>query len=67
MYQHMQFEWIGTIPTKYQPLREDSDDESPSFLQHLPQVCQVGHQKLVLKVFCTGVAVGSETESICME
>ena len=30
-------------PTKYQSLGEDSDDKSPSFLQHLPQVCQVGH------------------------
>ena len=39
----MQFEWIVKIPTKYQPLGEDSDGKSPSFLQHLPQVCQVGH------------------------
>jgi len=35
-------EWIGTIPTKYQPLWEDSDGKSPSFLQYLPQVCKVG-------------------------
>ena len=27
----MLFEWIGTIPAKYQPLREDSDDKSHSF------------------------------------
>ena len=33
----MQFEWIGTISIKYQPLGEDSN---ASFLQHLPQVCQ---------------------------
>ena len=33
----MQFEWIGTIPTKYQPLWEESDDTFPFFLQHLPQ------------------------------
>ena len=39
----MQFEWIGTIPTKYQPLGEDSDNKSPSFLHHLSKVCQVGH------------------------
>ena len=25
------FEWIRTMPTKYQPLEEDSDDKSPSF------------------------------------
>ena len=28
----MPFEWIGTISTKYQPLGEDSDGKSPSFL-----------------------------------
>ena len=39
----MPFEWIGTIMTKYQPLGEDSDGKSPSFLQHLPQVSKVGH------------------------
>ena len=33
----IQFEWIGTIPTKYQPLGEGSDSKSPAFLQHLPQ------------------------------
>ena len=37
------FEWIGTISTKYQPLGEDSGSKSPSFLQHLPQLYQVGH------------------------
>ena len=36
----MQFEWIGTILTKYQPLREDSNNKFPSFLS---KVCQVGH------------------------
>ena len=39
----MPFVRIGTILTKYQPLREDSDSKSPSFFQHLPQVCKVGH------------------------
>ena len=39
---YMQFEWIGT---KYQPVGKDSNDISPSFLQHLPQVCQVGHNE----------------------
>ena len=36
----MPFEWIGTIPTEYQPHREDSVGKSPSFLQLLPQVLQ---------------------------
>ena len=31
-----------TILTTYPALGEDSDGKSPSFLQHLPQVCQVG-------------------------
>ena len=35
-------EWIGTIPTKYQPLWEDSDGKSPSFLQYLPPGMQGG-------------------------
>ena len=39
----MQFEWTGTIPTKYQLLGEDSYDRSHTILQHLPLVCQVGH------------------------
>ena len=39
----MQFRWIGTIPTKYQPLGEDYDGKSPFILLHLPQVCKVGH------------------------
>ena len=29
--------------TKYEPFGEDSDCESPSFLQHPPQVFKVGH------------------------
>ena len=33
----------ATILTKYPPLREDPDGKFPSCLQHLPQVCQVGH------------------------
>ena len=37
------FECIRTIPTKYKPLGKDSDSKSPSFLQHPPQVCKVGH------------------------
>ena len=32
-----------TILTKYQPLGEDSNGKSSHFLQHLPQVCQLGH------------------------
>ena len=40
---YMQFEWIGTIPTKYQPLGEDSEDKSPSFLQHPSQVYRWAH------------------------
>ena len=49
----MQFEWIRTIPTKYQPLGEDSTDKSSSFLQHLPQVCQVEHtiDRCIMYVF----------------
>ena len=39
----MPFKWIRTIPTEYQPLKEDSDYKSPSFLQHPSQVCKVGH------------------------
>ena len=38
----MQFQWIGTISAKYQPLREGCDGKSPAFLQHLPHL-QVGH------------------------
>ena len=34
---------VLTIPTKYQPLGEDSNAKFPFVLQHLPQVCQVGH------------------------
>ena len=36
---YIQFEWIGTILTKYQPLGEDFEDKSSCFLQHLPWVC----------------------------
>ena len=37
--------WLdGTILTKHPPLGEDSNgNPPPSFLQDLPQVCQVGH------------------------
>ena len=35
---HVQFEWIGTVGNW-----KDSDGKFPSFLQHLPRVCQVGH------------------------
>ena len=35
---YLQFEWIGVIPTKYQPLREDFDTKSLFFLQHFPRV-----------------------------
>ena len=34
---------VLTILTKYHPLGEDSNPKFPFFLQHLPQVCQVGH------------------------
>ena len=34
---------VLTIPTKYQPLGENSSAKFPFVLQHLPQVCQVGH------------------------
>ena len=39
----MPFEWIETMPTKYQPLGEGFNSKSPSFLQHPPPVCKVGH------------------------
>ena len=46
----MPFEWIGTIPTKYQLLKEDSKCESPSFLQYLPQVSRWGKSDFILIV-----------------
>ena len=46
---------VLTIPTKYQPLGEDSNAKFLFFLQHLPQVCQVGHtidRRITLERFC---------------
>ena len=34
---------VLTILTNYYPLGEDSNAKFPTVLQHLPQVCQVGH------------------------
>ena len=52
---NLQFEWIGTILTKYQPLEEDSDGKSPSLLQQLPQVCQVGGRGHTIDTYCITV------------
>ena len=51
--QAIQFEWIGTIPTKYQALEEDFDGKSPSLLQQLLHVCQVGH---TIDTYCITVS-----------
>ena len=45
-----QFEWIGTTPNKYQPPQEDSDDKSPSFLQHLHQYATIDRRISRLRV-----------------